>query len=136
MSRGVASTSRRTALKLLGAGLASVGVSRVSAFETVERNDLITLFVAAGVVGCFAVFDPSREGIILVNGPRARRRFPPGHTVEIVQGLIAAEVGVYKFDSATLRSNNRIISERWKSTHIGTLENINDSFPLSAWKAK
>ncbi len=66
------------------------------AAETVERDDLLTVFRDKGLTGCFALIDVASGRTTLVGAARARRRFVPASTFKIPNSLIAFETGVVR----------------------------------------
>ncbi|PTM61414.1 penicillin-binding transpeptidase domain-containing protein [Phreatobacter oligotrophus] len=66
------------------------------AAETVERDDLLSVFREKGLTGCFALVDAQSGRRTLVGAARARQRFVPASTFKIPNSLIAFETGVVR----------------------------------------
>lgn len=56
-----------------------------------QRDDLLEVFEAAGVVGTFAVLDASTNAMTVVDRARAEQRLVPASTFKIPHALIALE---------------------------------------------
>ncbi len=60
----------------------------------IERTDLQKTFQERNAVGSFAIYDPAKDELILVNSKRAQQRMIPASTFKIANALIALETGV------------------------------------------
>jgi len=61
---------------------------------TDERPDLEPLF--GGTPGCFVLYDPGADRLLLVNPERAQRRYIPASTFKLANSLIALETGAVR----------------------------------------
>lgn len=106
ISRKSARIDRRQALAALVTGALLGAAERSSSAapahgrardEQVEvREDLEAVFREAGLTGCFALYDPTKARLVLVNRKRAEQRLVPASTYKIPHSLIALETGVVR----------------------------------------
>lgn len=88
----------------LAAGAAAAVVAGPAAFarETVERNDLASVFAAHDTRGTFALLDARSDRLTLVDATRANTRMVPASTFKIANSLIALETGVVKDENEVI----------------------------------
>lgn len=84
----------RRAVVTAAAVLPLAGASHAA--ETVERDDLLSVFREKGLTGCFALVDAQTGRRTLVGAARSRQRFVPASTFKIPNSLIAFETGVVR----------------------------------------
>lgn len=120
--------SRRHVVGAAGSAvLALTPGTRARAAEIVERPDLVKVFQAEGVIGTFALFDPSTDRLTVVDAKRAAVRYVPASTFKITNSLIALEVGVVK-------DANDVIPYGGKPQDIKSWEkdmSMRDAIPIS-----
>ncbi len=97
-------------MKRLGAGVLAVLVMTGACGESAEapapvtaaapiieaRDDLRSVFDAAGVVGTFAMLDVANGRTTVVDSERAQRRLVPASTFKVPHALIALETGAIR----------------------------------------
>lgn len=69
---------------------------RLSAQAYQEAPGLARAFEKRGLTGCFAVLDPAKNVIHILNQKRAQTRFQPASTFKIANALIGLEVGAVR----------------------------------------
>lgn len=67
-----------------------------------ERPDLREIFDAAGVEGTFVLLDVETSYGVVHNFQRSSKRYPPGSTFKIVNGLIALTTGVARDENEVI----------------------------------
>lgn len=67
-------------------------VGQTSAQTVVEEPQLEKVFTERGVMGCFAVLDPTANVLHIYNPERAKARFRPASTFKIPNALIGLDV--------------------------------------------
>lgn len=74
----------------------------VHATEIIERKDLLSLFEKYKVTGAFALYEPAKDQLMLVNPERAKTRMIPASTFKIANSLIVLETGIVKDENEVL----------------------------------